>query len=185
MMNRAILALDSGGRPNHWTTWEKAVLLQVKGHVSWSLGTEFEIRGGTSRLTGEETIVRVPSIIAVKNQVFVGKVPFNNSTLFARDRMTCCYCAARFPRSELTREHIIPESKGGETSWLNCCACCKSCNGRKGNKMLSASGMELVYLPYVPNSTEALILSGRNIVADQMEFLLNCLPRGSRILLDH
>jgi hypothetical protein len=51
--------------------------------------------------------------------------------------------------------------------------------------MLSASGMELVYLPYVPNSTEALILSGRNIIADQMDFLLNCLPRGSRILQEH
>lgn len=184
MMNRAILVLDNGGRPNHWASWEKALLLKVKGHISWGLGEEIDIHGGTSRLTGEETVVRVPSIIAVRNQVFSGKVAFSSATMFARDRNICCYCAMRFPRSELTREHIIPESKGGETSFLNCCACCKNCNGKKGNRSLADSGMELVYLPYEPTTTEALILSGRNVIADQMDFLRNCLPKSSRVLLD-
>jgi 5-methylcytosine-specific restriction endonuclease McrA len=177
-----VLTLDNGGRPNHWATWEEAVLLQVKGQVAWHLGEDFEFRGGVCRATGKRTIIQVPSIIAVKNQSFVGKVPFSNTTLFARDDHICCYCATRFPRHQLTREHIVPRSRGGLTHWLNCCACCKSCNERKGNRLLPECGMELVYLPYVPNTAEGLILSGRHILADQMDFLKSCLPKGSRIL---
>ena len=45
--------------------------------------------------------------------------------------------------------------------------------------------MELVYLPYVPNAAEGLILSGRNIIADQMEVLKACLPNGSRVLAQY
>ena len=36
---------------------------------------------------------------------------------------------------------------------------------------LKQAGMELLYTPYVPNKAEFLILSNRNILADQMDFL--------------
>ena len=36
---------------------------------------------------------------------------------------------------------------------------------------LTSSRMELLYAPYVPNKAEFLILSNRNILADQMDFL--------------
>jgi hypothetical protein len=41
--------------------------------------------------------------------------------------------------------------------------------------------MELIYLPYVPNRAEYLILTNRRILADQMEFLAQHVPAQSRL----
>jgi hypothetical protein len=43
--------------------------------------------------------------------------------------------------------------------------------------------MELLYVPYVPSYFEAMILQNRNILADQMEYLLSGVPKHSRIWL--
>lgn len=39
------------------------------------------------------------------------------------------------------------------------------------------------YVPYVPNRYEAFILRNRKILADQMEFLLQGVPKNSRMHL--
>ena len=41
--------------------------------------------------------------------------------------------------------------------------------------------MTLHYLPYVPSLHEDMILRGRRILNDQMEFLLASVPRHSRL----
>ena len=82
----------------------------------------------------------------------------------------------------LTREHIVPTSRGGlrhldelhHRLQVNC-------NGRKGNRMPEEARMSLLYLPYVPSLHEDMILRGRRILADQMEFLLASVPRSSRL----
>lgn len=181
-MHHAILTLDHGGRPARWATWQQAVLLKSKGLIAWHLGDDFEFHGGVSRASGERTIVRVPSIIAIKNQVFEGKIHFCNRTLFVRDHFTCCYCGQRFSGADLTREHIIPISRGGRDNWQNCAACCRQCNHRKNDRLPEECGMSLVYLPYTPSPVEALVLTGRHIKADQMAFLAGCLPEHSRVL---
>ena len=104
-----------------------------------------------------------------------------NPKLFARDRFVCAYCGARFAADDLTREHIIPVSRGGADSWMNCITACRGCNGRKGNRLPEEVHMSLLYLPYVPSLHEDMILRGRRILADQMEFLLASVPRNSRL----
>ncbi len=71
----------------------------------------------------------------------------------------------------LTREHIQPVSRNGRDTWMNCITACRACNGRKGNRTPEEAHMSLLYLPYVPSLHEDMILRGRRIVADQMEFL--------------
>ena len=105
----------------------------------------------------------------------------SNPKLFARDRMVCAYCGGRFHVDELTREHIVPTSRGGLDSWMNCITACRPCNGRKGNRLPEEAHMGLLYLPYVPSLHEDMILRGRRILADQMEFLLASVPRTSRL----
>lgn len=181
-MHHEVLALDQGGRPSHWMTWEEAVVLKVKGLVAWHIGDEFDIHGGTSRLTGRQTVVTVPSVIAIKGQRVVSRVALTNPRLFKRDHHVCCYCGQQFPRGQLSREHILPVSRGGPDTWLNCATACANCNNRKGARLPAEANMPLLYLPYEPNVAEALILSGRHIVADQMEFLVACLPKHSRAM---
>lgn len=178
-----VLTLDQGGRPSRWTSWEDALIYKVKGLIAWSLGDEMPYRGGTCKRTGEESIVLVPNIIALANEVYDGRIPLTNPNLFQRDDHTCCYCGNRYQRAFLTREHIVPVSRGGPNTWMNCATACKHCNNLKGNRTLEEIGWKLLYVPYIPNQAEALILAGRNIQADQMDFLRNCLPPDSPMLL--
>lgn len=174
-----VLALDQGGRPSRWASWDEALCHMLKGHVSWQLGETKTYRGGINRATGKDSVVYVPSIIALHNEVFDGRVALTNQNLFLRDDYTCCYCGQRYLRQKLSREHIVPVSRGGADSWTNCATACKSCNNRKGDRLLEHSGMTLLYVPYVPNRAEGLILEGRNILSDQLDFLRNCLPKAS------
>ena len=41
--------------------------------------------------------------------------------------------------------------------------------------------MRLLYVPYTPSRHEHFILRNRNILADQMEYLLMGVPRTSRL----
>jgi hypothetical protein len=47
--------------------------------------------------------------------------------------------------------------------------------------MPEEANLSLMYLPYVPSLHEDMILRGRRILADQMEFLLASVPRHSRL----
>ena len=92
-----------------------------------------------------------------------------------------CIAAACFPDASLTRDHVVPKSRGGSDAWDNVVAACKRCNHRKGNRLAHECGMELLALPYVPNIAEylALINSGR-ILGDQMDFLASQFGRASK-----
>ena len=63
-MNAKILRLNKAGIPISWLTREETATLLVKELVIWSLGdTVMEIRGGYNRV-GEQSILKLPSIIA-------------------------------------------------------------------------------------------------------------------------
>lgn len=69
-----------------------------------------------------------------------------------------CLLWGKFHSKELTREHILPISRGGKDEWMNVAAACKRCNWGKSNKTVEEFGSELLYLPYVPNVYEDFIL---------------------------
>lgn len=180
-----ILQLDSQGMPNKWISWQAAVTYHAKNLVAWEHGkVETVVHGGTSAKTGLRTTVVTSSILAVKGSAGKRKhrVPtLNNRELFRRDDHMCAYCGGVFPDSKLTCDHIIPESRDGKTTWMNCVAACVRCNQKKDNKTPEEAGMMLLFAPYVPSRAEHLILANRNILADQMEFLLAFVPENSRI----
>jgi 5-methylcytosine-specific restriction endonuclease McrA len=183
----AVLALDISGIPRTWVSHDEAISYHAKNLVAWSLGDVIaRYRGGIQR-NGEQSYIETPSIIAVKGAGFTmkkqRKVVLTNPTLFARDRHICGYCGNHFVSSkDLSRDHIVPRFHGGLDEWTNVVTACFSCNQKKGCKTLKDSGMELRYVPYEPNHYEALILRNRNILADQMEYLISGVPKHSRIL---
>ena len=71
----------------------------------------------------------------------------------------------------------MPISQGGRDHWENVVAACFHCNSRKGGRTPQQAGMPLLAVPYRPSWIEHLILSNRNILADQMAFLKAQLPR--------
>lgn len=174
-MNQLILAVDRSGYPSRWLTWQDAVTHDVLGKVAYGFGDhEFVFRGGRNRITGRESLITLKSILVLhgRSPESWGRhtIPLTNSALFRRDQFMCAYCGKMTPMG-LTRDHIVPLSRGGRDDWLNCCACCRTCNLDKGSKTLDELGWELLYLPYAPNHQEGLILENRRILCDQMEFL--------------
>lgn len=79
------------------------------------------------------------------------RINFNRSNLYRRDDWACQYCGDELPRKKLTIEHIVPSSRGGQTSWTNCVAACKKCNGRKADRTPEEAGMPLRKEPRKPN----------------------------------
>ena len=74
----------------------------------------------------------------------------------------------------------MPLSQGGRDSWENVVSACFHCNSRKGGRTPQQASMPLLAVPYRPSWVEHLILSNRNILADQMAFLKNHLPKRRR-----
>jgi len=184
-----ILTLDQHGTPNRWVTWQHACFYQSKDLVAWTVGEHsFVFRGGHNRLTGRRSEIRINSIIAIKGKVLGGRhfdqvPPLDNRELFHRDRHVCAYCGDSLPSVRLTRDHVVPVSQGGRDIWMNVVTACRPCNQRKSGRTPEQARMELLYAPYVPNKAEYLILSNRNILADQMDFLARHVPEKSRIRL--
>ena len=182
-----ILTLDTHGVPHRWISWQHACYYYSKDQVAWAMGAQaFTVYGGMNRLTGRRSSITASSIIAIKGKAMAMKSfsqvpPLNNRELFHRDRQICAYCGGMFPISKLTRDHVTPFSQRGKDSWMNSVTACRACNERKGNHTPEQAGMELIYLPYVPNRAEYLILTNRRILVDQMQFLAQHVPAQSRL----
>ena len=181
-----VLQLDVSGRPQAWIAPREAAVLYACDAVAWTLGDTCQVlRGGIQRASGLQSRIELQPIVAVRGAVpsraWRSSPALSNLKLFSRDRHLCAYCGRHLPFDELTREHIRPVSRGGVDSWMNCITACRPCNGRKGNRLPEEAHMSLLYLPYVPSLHEDMILRGRRILADQMEFLLASVPRSSRL----
>jgi hypothetical protein len=183
-----ILALDVNGTPRAWIGFNDAITYHAKGSVAWEWGDEeFEARGGY-QMDGKQSIIRTKAIIAVKAEKGFSldkirrEVVLSNKTLFGRDQNICAACGRYFANTKkLSRDHIIPRSRGGLDIWTNVITMCTDCNCEKDNLTLEEAGMHLLYVPYVPSHAEKMLLEGHNILGSQMEYLKARLPKNSRL----
>jgi 5-methylcytosine-specific restriction endonuclease McrA len=104
--------------------------------------------------------VAVPRPLVIRLRKFI-HVPrrfrrqVTNTFLFARDGYRCMYCGRTQyelrPREALTRDHVIPISRGGLNVWTNVVTACSPCNTRKSNHLLHEIGMHLLQEPTEPH----------------------------------
>lgn len=97
-----------------------------------------------------------------------------NTFLFARDAYSCQYCGR--PRSQLrgreflTRDHIIPLSRGGGNVWENVVTACSVCNNRKGSHLPDEVHMHPIQPPREPNYVE-LVWAVRKVTPTQAKYI--------------
>jgi 5-methylcytosine-specific restriction endonuclease McrA len=97
-----------------------------------------------------------------------------NTFLFARDGYRCQYCGRHRSvlrgREFLTRDHVVPISRGGQNEWDNVVTACSPCNNRKADRLPDECGMHVLHLPHEPNHVE-LVWAVRRVTEVQAKYI--------------
>lgn len=136
------LVLNAGYEPLSVVTSRRAAILVMRGKAS------VLAEAGTPIVSPSALIPR-PAVILLHQYVRVVRrrptAPSRRGIL-RRDRRICGYCG----RAAATVDHVIPKSRGGDSSWENLVACCGPCNVRKGDKTVEQLGWTLQTTPQAP-----------------------------------
>ncbi|MES2734607.1 MAG: HNH endonuclease [Bacteroidota bacterium] len=92
----------------------------------------------------------MPSVIRLFNYVHLPYkgVMLTRQNVFKRDGHRCQYCGMG---EELTLDHVVPRSRGGQSKWDNLTTACKRCNSRKGDYTPEEARMHLTSKPFKPS----------------------------------
>lgn len=96
--------------------------------------------------------LQVPRIIRLLTYERIPRnaVKFSRRNVFLRDDYSCQYCGRKHSPSGLSLDHVMPRSRGGETSWVNIVTACLKCNVRKGGRTPREANMRLLSQPVRP-----------------------------------
>lgn len=173
-LNANVLVLNRSFIPVNVTTVRRAFILvyldlarivdeqfRIFDFKSWS---ELSVEAGDEAIGLVNRMIRVPKVILLTtyDRLPRRRIRFSRYNIFARDKNTCQYCGRRFPRSELTIDHVIPRSLGGTTCWENVVCCCIECNRKKGGRPPELAKMRLIAPPKKPNWTPYFGMNLRN-----------------------
>lgn len=142
-----VLVLNASFEPINVCTVRRAVVLILKRKAEVIDEHELQVRAESISLT-RPSVIRLHTFVHIPYQSFRRKI--TRRAVFARDDWSCQYCGKR---GSLTVDHVVPRSKGGDTTWENVVACCAGCNRRKGNRSVSQAGMKLRTRPRAPHAT--------------------------------
>src|SRR5207302_4261592 len=144
MAEVAVLVLNHTFEPLHCTTARRAITLLLAGKAESVEGSARVIRS-PSRAFPLPAVIRLAVYI---RKPFLDRVAFNKKNILRRDGYACQVCNRR--GDCLALDHVLPRSRGGETTWTNVVAACLKCNLRKGNRLLEEAGMRLIREPVHP-----------------------------------
>ena len=136
--------------------WKRAMCLIAKDKVKILSYSDAIVRSGQGYSLQIPSVMRLVKLVKTLYKI---KTPFNKKNVITRDGSQCAYCGKK--KQSLTIDHIIPRSRGGDTSFENCVASCKSCNYKKGNRTPKEAGMKLYARPYHPTISEFLRLKAK------------------------
>ena len=169
-----VLKLSAQGLPQSWISLEQAVTHYACGEVRWESGGEVAVfHGGHNAITGQQSIIRVNSIIGTKGRAAHQPVqpcarPDQCQAVRAGPQCGCAYCGSQqLHESELTREHIIPFAQQGRDTWMNVVTPAPL---QPPQEQPRPSKPTCLAHPYVPSLWEISSCAIGDLLADQMEF---------------
>jgi len=131
MLQMPVLVLNASYEPINICGARRALVLVLKG-----IARTEEEHGQI--LHSQRSRTPMPSVIRLLEY---RRIPHQTRALSAKTSSCATAtpasnCAVVLPSGELTLDHVIPRSRGGNSTWENLVACCHACNRRKGNRML-------------------------------------------------
>ncbi len=146
------LTLNASFEPLTLVPVRRALRLVIEGKA------ELVEADGHRPVRSERLSVPRPHVIRLVKFVHVPRKfrrQVTNTFLFARDHYTCQFCGRHERelgfRECLTRDHLVPLSRGGANAWSNVVTACSSCNTRKGNLLVTESPLRLLTQPHEPH----------------------------------
>jgi 5-methylcytosine-specific restriction endonuclease McrA len=165
------LALNASFEPITMVPLRRAVRLLIDGKAEL-----VEAAAGRG-INSERLAVPRPLVIRLRRYVHVPRRfrrQVTNTFLFARDGYRCQYCGRRQhelkPREALTRDHLIPISRGGLNTWDNVVTACSPCNTRKANRLPTEIGMHPMSVPTEPHFVH-LAWAVRRLTPQQAKYI--------------
>lgn len=147
------LVLDISYRPVNVVCWRRAICLEFmeKADVLEYYDQTVSSPSGSFYIPA---VLRVPHLLQVVKRRRI-KHHLSRKNIFFRDIFTCQYCSSR---ENLTVDHVLPISRGGEWKWENLVTACAKCNSKKGQKTLEEASMKLIKVPKVPKDYDILAI---------------------------
>jgi 5-methylcytosine-specific restriction endonuclease McrA len=164
-LNLPVLQLNKSWLPIHVTTVRDALMDLCNGSCraldtenytlyNWEQWIELPFED-KSFVQSVRFRVCVPDIVVLSeyNQVPRFEVKLNMKNIWLRDGGRCQYSGRHLSLRDATKDHILPESRGGGTVWNNIVTCCPNVNRKKGNKTPEEAGLNLLSVPRKPQWT--------------------------------
>lgn len=141
---RRVLVLNQDYSPISVCTAERAFLLLYLDKA------ELIHKAEDVELRTVNTSFPMPSVIRLQRYIVIPfkRVMLSRQNLFKRDGNQCQYCGSK---KDLTIDHVLPKSRGGQSTWTNLTAACKRCNSLKGDKTPEEAEMPLKKIPFKPS----------------------------------
>ena len=160
-----MLVLNATYEPINVCTVRRAVVLLLKDKAEVVEHATRELHSATTTIA-RPVVIRLVTYVRIPRDTHRRKI--TRRAVFARDDWTCQYCGAR---SNLTVDHVVPRSKGGESNWTNIVASCAPCNRRKGNSLPRHVGMKLLKQPRTPSPHVFIQVASPSIPAAWQQYL--------------
>ena len=128
--------------------------------VQWADWLKLPIRENDDQVGTTRGQVRVPRVIVAVNfdKMLRKRLKLNLTNLRKRYKDTCAYTGRKLRPSEMSKEHVLPVSKGGKTTWPNVVLAHRDINSKRGNRSLEEAGLKLKYQPTEPREVPAWML---------------------------
>ena len=151
-----VLVLNATYEPMNVVSVRRAVLLLVKQKAEI-------VEAAEAYLRSERMTLPIPLVIRLVYYVRIPhrfSLPLSRRTVLARDHYTCQYCGTQPGKANLTVDHVLPRSRGGETTWENVVTACGPCNRRKGNRTPEEANLNLQSQPNRPRYLAITLMAG-------------------------
>jgi len=139
-----VLVLNASYEPLNTCTVRRAHVLVDKRKAEIVEHDAEPLRSATAAFL-RPLVIRLLQYVRVPRTV---KRRISRRVLFARDGWRCVYCGTAGGR--LTLDHVVPRSRGGDSTWENVVTACAPCNLRKGNRTPEEASLRLAHVPRAP-----------------------------------
>lgn len=141
-LNGRVLLLNQTYEPLGTVSVARAIVMTFKNSVF------VEEWDGDRVLRSPHDVFPVPSVIRRRTYINVRRrreqAGMKRLRIYMRDKFRCQYCGDKKGVNELTLDHILPRSRGGDNSPVNIVTACIKCNNRKSNRTPEEARMPLL-----------------------------------------